>query len=307
MKSKRKWLSIMGLVLGVALIGTGCGSSTASETTEQKTPEASAAEPAETKTDAASIVAVGSSAMQPLVDEIAKRYMEENKNVQVQVQGGGSGTGLSQVSSGGADIGNSDVFAEEKEGIDATQIVDNKICVVGMGAVVNKEVGISNLTSEQLIGIFTGEIKNWKEVGGKDLEVLLVNRPKSSGTRSTFVKYALNGKEEAESITEESSGNVKKIVSETPGAVGYLAFSYFDDSITAVAIDGVEPKAENIYTGDYKVWAYQHSYTKGEATGAIKSFIEYMQAQESVIVEMGYIPMSKMQIERDASGNITQK
>lgn len=257
-----------------------------------------------------SIVVLGSSAMQPLVDEAAKKYMESNSGSQIQVQGGGSGTGLSQVSSGGADIGNSDVFAEEKKGIDAKLLVDHQIAVVGMAPVINIETGVDNVTTDQLIAIFTGQIKNWNEIGGNDLEIILVNRPKSSGTRATFLKFALNGNEEAEGITEESSGNVKKIVSETPGTIGYLAFSYFDDSIKVLNIDNVEPTANNIYVGKYKVWAYEHSYTKGEAVGLAKEFLNYMMSdeiQDSIIPEMGYIPVSKMKIQRDVLGNITDK
>lgn len=257
-----------------------------------------------------SIVVLGSSAMQPLVDEAAKKYMESNSGSQIQVQGGGSGTGLSQVSSGGADIGNSDVFAEEKKGIDAKLLVDHQIAVVGMAPVINIETGVDNVTTDQLIAIFTGQIKNWNEIGGNDLEIILVNRPKSSGTRATFLKFALNGNEEAEGITEESSGNVKKIVSETPGTIGYLAFSYFDDSIKVLNIDKVEPTADNIYVGKYKVWAYEHSYTKGEAVGLAKEFLNYMMSdeiQDSIIPEMGYIPVSKMKIQRDVLGNITDK
>lgn len=257
-----------------------------------------------------SIVVLGSSAMQPLVDEAAKKYMESNSGSQIQVQGGGSGTGLSQVSSGGADIGNSDVFAEEKKGIDAKLLVDHQIAVVGMAPVINIETGVDNVTTDQLIAIFTGQIKNWNEIGGNDLEIILVNRPKSSGTRATFLKFALNGNEEAEGITEESSGNVKKIVSETPGTIGYLAFSYFDDSIKVLNIDKVEPTADNIYVGKYKVWAYEHSYTKGEAVGLTKEFLNYMMSdeiQDSIIPEMGYIPVSKMKIQRDVLGNITDK
>lgn len=257
-----------------------------------------------------SIVVLGSSAMQPLVDEAAKKYMESNSSSQIQVQGGGSGTGLSQVSSGGADIGNSDVFAEEKKGIDAKLLVDHQIAVVGMAPVINIETGVDNVTTDQLIAIFTGQIKNWNEIGGNDLEIILVNRPKSSGTRATFLKFALNGNEEAEGITEESSGNVKKIVSETPGTIGYLAFSYFDDSIKVLNIDKVEPTADNIYVGKYKVWAYEHSYTKGEAVGLAKEFLNYMMSdeiQDSIIPQMGYIPVSKMKIQRDVLGNITDK
>lgn len=302
----------IALLASMALLGVvtlaGCGAK--EETKEVSTSEAEVKTEAKDSGIEGSIVALGSSAMQPLVDEAAQMFMKENSKAQIQVQGGGSGTGLSQVSSGGADIGNSDVFAEEKKGIDPEGLVDHQICVVGMGAVVSPETGVDNLTQEQLIAIFKGEIKNWNEVGGNDLEITLVNRPKSSGTRATFLKYALNGNEEAEGITEESSGNVKKIVAQTPGTIGYLAFSYFDDSIQTLKIDGVEAKAENIYTGDYKVWAYEHSYTKGEATGLAKAFLDYMMSpavQDTIIPEMGYIPVSKMKIKRDVDGNITEK
>lgn len=301
----------IALLTSIALLGvitlSGCG---AKENVKTETTNAEVNTEAKNTGVEGSIVALGSSAMQPLVDEAAKMFMKENSKAQIQVQGGGSGTGLSQVSSGGADIGNSDVFAEEKKGIDPEGLVDHQICVVGMGAVVNPETGLDNVSEDQLIAIFTGQIKNWKELGGKDLEITLVNRPKSSGTRATFLKYALNGNEEAEGITEESSGNVKKIVGQTPGTIGYLAFSYFDDSVIPLSIDGVEPKAENIYTGDYKVWAYEHSYTNGEPQGLSKTFLDYMMSsavQDTIIPEMGYIPVSKMRVQRDVNGNITEK
>lgn len=305
MNKKRK-LAIIATVLLVAVTSiVGCSGKTTNKVAEANTD----GNISETLVEG-SIVALGSSAMQPLIDEAAKSFMQINPKAQIQVQGGGSGTGLSQVSSGGADIGNSDVFAEEKKGIDASILVDNQICVVGMGAVANADILIDNLTQDQLIAVFTGQIKNWKEVGGSDLDVILVNRPKSSGTRATFLKYGLNSQEEVEGITEESSGNVKKIVMETPGAIGYLAFSYFDENIRGLKIDGIEPIAENIYTGEYKIWAYEHSYTRGAAIGLTDEFLKYLKSedvQDTIIPEMGYIPVSKMKITRDVDGNITSK
>ncbi|MGF7087998.1 phosphate transport system substrate-binding protein [Kroppenstedtia sanguinis] len=262
-----------------------------------------------------SLTAVGSTAMQPLVEEAANQFTAKNPGVQVNVQGGGSGTGLSSAVDGSADIGNSDVFAEEKDGIDAAKIEDHKVFVVGMGPVVNPKTGVEDLTQKQLIDIFTGKVKNWKEVGGKDQEIVLVNRPESSGTRSTFQTFALNGQDEHRAkggIEEDSSGTVKKIVSETPGAIGYLAFSYFDDSVKPVKLEGVEPKNENVHTGKWKVWAYQHMYTPKESENQelAKAFIDYIlsdEIQNDLIPQLGYIPVTQMKVERDASGKVTEK
>lgn len=259
-----------------------------------------------------SILAVGSSALQPLVDEASKKFMDNNPNVSIQVQGGGSGTGLTQVSGGQADIGNSDVFAEEKlEAAAAAELVDHQVAVVAMAAVVNPDVNIDNLTKDQLVKIFKGEVKNWNEVGGPDQAIQIVNRPSSSGTRATFEKYALGTKTEdlPGSIQEESSGNVKKLVKETPGAIGYLALSYLDDSIKAVKYDGVEATVDNVANGTYPVWAYEHMYTKGEPNEVVKAFLDYMltdEVQNGTVVDLGYIPANKMQVKRDVEGNITK-
>lgn len=257
-----------------------------------------------------SIVLSGSSALQPLAAAAAEEFMNSNAGAQVQVQGGGSGTGLSQVSQGQVAIGNSDVFAEEKDGIPADELVDHKVAVVGMAAVVNPEVGIDNITKEDLIKVFTGEITNWKDLGGADQEITLVNRPDSSGTRATFVKYALDGAIPAEGITEDSSSRVLKLVNETPGAIGYLAFSYIDDSVTKLKLDGVEATDENVQNGDYPIWAYEHMYTKGEPTGLAKEFLDFMLSEEiqnNLVPSQGYISATKMKIERDVEGNVTKK
>lgn len=255
-----------------------------------------------------SLVISGSSAMQPLVAAAAEEFMAKNPDVDVQVNAGGSGTGLSQVAEGSVDIGNSDVFAEEKEGIPADELVDHKVAVVGMAAAVNPNVGINDISKEDLIKVFTGEITNWKDLGGKDQKIVLVNRPDSSGTRATFVKYALDDKTPAEGVTEDSSNTVKKIISETEGAIGYLAFSYFtDDSVTPLSVDGVEPTDENVQKGKFPIWAYQHSYTKGEPNALAKAFIDYMMSDEiqtTLVKDQGYIPGSKMEVERDAQGNM---
>lgn len=261
-----------------------------------------------------SILAVGSSALQPLVDQVSKKFMDQNAKVSIQVQGGGSGTGLTQVSGGQADIGNSDVFAEEKlEAAQASELVDHQVAVVAMAAVVNPDVTVDNLTKDQLVQIFTGKITNWKDVGGPDQKIQIVNRPSSSGTRATFEKYALGTKTDdlEGAIQEDSSGTVKKLVGETPGAIGYLALSYLDDTVKTVKYEGVEATVDNVANGTYPVWAYEHMYTKGEPNEIVKAFLDYMvsdevQSDEGDVVELGYIPIKKMQVTRDVDGNITK-
>src|SRR5699024_4685944 len=119
-----------------------------------------------------------------------------------------------------------------------------------------------------------------------------------------------DNEEPVEGITEDSSNTVKKIIAETPGAIGYLAFSYFDDSIEKLSIDDVEADDEHVISGEFEVWAYQHMYTKGQAEGLTQDFLEYMlsdEIQEHLVIDQGYIPVSKMTVERDASGVITDK
>ncbi|MDR7319319.1 phosphate ABC transporter substrate-binding protein [Brevibacillus nitrificans] len=303
----------------VGALLAGCGSNNAAPAPapaqqpaaeQPATPAPDANSGSTTTSPGEPVTAVGSTALQPLVEQTAKDYMAKNQGVQIQVQGGGSGTGLSQVASGAATIGNSDIFAEEKSGIPANELVDHKVAVVGMAAAVSPKVKVDNLTKQQLIDIFTGKITNWKEVGGDDMKITLVNRPKSSGTRATFNKFAMDGKEEAEGITEDSSGTVRKIIAETPGAIGYLALSYFNDTVKALKLDGVEATPENIATNKYPVWAYEHMYTKGEPTGNAKAFLEYIlseEVQKKTITDLGFLPITDMKVERDAEGKVTQK
>ncbi|WGG44238.1 phosphate ABC transporter substrate-binding protein [Rossellomorea sp. DA94] len=303
MKNFKKY----GLLLIIATLvafAAACGNGSSTDENAGDDKEGS-------KTASGSIVVSGSSAMQPLVAAAAEEFMAENPDADIQVNAGGSGTGLSQVSEGSVQIGNSDVFAEEKEGIPADELVDHKVAVVGMTAAVNPNVGIEDISKEDLKKVFTGEIKNWKELGGKDQKITLVNRPDSSGTRATFVKFGLDGETPAEGITEDSSNTVKKIINETDGAIGYLAFSYFtDDSVTPLAIDGVKATDENVQKGDFPIWAYEHSYTKGEPDGLAKTFLDYMMSedvQSGLLKDQGYIPSTKMEVERDAEGKQTKK
>ncbi|WP_282058979.1 phosphate ABC transporter substrate-binding protein [Bacillus pumilus] len=305
MKKNKLWL-LTFLTISLLAFVTACGNSSSSGDSKDSKGNASNKDEA-----SGSITISGSSAMQPLVLAAAEKFMDKHPKADIQVQAGGSGTGLSQVSEGSVQIGNSDVFAEEKDGIDAKALTDHKVAVVGMAAAVNPEVGVKDITKDELKKIFTGKIKNWKELGGKDQKITLVNRPDSSGTRATFVKYALDGATPAEGITEDSSNTVKKLIAETPGAIGYLAFSYLtDDKITPLSIDGVKPEESNVESGKYTIWAYEHSYTKGEPDGLAKQFLDYLmsdEVQKEIVKDQGYISVANMKVERDATGKQTDK
>ena len=256
-----------------------------------------------------SITAVGSSALQPLVETVAESYQTENPGKFINVQGGGSGTGLSQVQSGAVDIGNSDLFAEEKSGIDASALVDHRVAVVGITPIVNKGVGVKDISMENLRKIFTGEITNWKEVGGKDQPVVILNRAYGSGTRSTFEKWVLDGETAIRAQEQDSSGMVRQIVADTPGAISYVAFSYVTDDVATLSIDGVAPKDENVTTNKWTIWAYEHMYTKSQPKELTKEFLEYIlsdDVQNNIVGALGYIPVSKMEVERDWEGNIVK-
>ncbi|MGI6590453.1 MAG: phosphate ABC transporter substrate-binding protein PstS family protein [Eggerthellaceae bacterium] len=292
----------MAATLGLA----GCGSSSSSSSSASSSASASSS--------TGTVTAVGSTALQPLVEAAAEQYMSENSDAQITVQGGGSGQGITQIVEGSVQIGDSDVFAEDKvtSTSDLDKIKDNKVAVVGMGPVVNKDVDIDNIKMSDLKKIFMGKITNWKQVGGKDEKITVINRASGSGTRATFEKAVFDGDTAPSDFTpqeQDSSGTVQKMVSETPGAISYLAFSYFDDSTKALSVDGVKPTAKNVETNKWVIWSYEHMYTAAEPDTATQDFIDYMMSdkvQDSLVTENGYIPIKDMKVKVDASGKVTK-
>lgn len=245
------------------------------------------------------LVASGSTALQPLVQKVSEAYHTKCSGSNITVQGGGSKTGLSQVEAGSVQIGNSDVFADK-----ATQgdLVDHQVAAVIFAIIVNGNVGVTNLTTDQLKGIYTGTIKNWKEVGGPDKPIVVVSRPASSGTRATFQTYVLGGPETASgpsNLTTDSTGTVVTNVAQTDGAIGYGALGSVktNTQVKVISIDNNQPTADLVASNTYKFWNIEHMYTKGEAKDLAKAFIDYMSSDDgkSAAAALDFVPLATLQ------------
>ncbi|MDW8801104.1 phosphate ABC transporter substrate-binding protein [Clostridium sp. A1-XYC3] len=295
---KKKSLRAMIAALAITVVAgafVGCGNKESEQTGDAN------------KGVSGSITLAGSTALQPLAEQAGKKFTEKYPDATINVQGGGSGTGLKLVSEGTADIGNSDVLAETKlDKEKAKELVDNKVCAIGFAIVVNKNVKVDNLTKEQVQKIFTGEYTNWKQVGGDDKPINVINRSKASGTRATFIDTVMDKKSEKEGLgtTQDSNGAVEKSLETTDGAVSYLALSALTNeeskkNVKVLKLDGVEATKENITTGKYPFWSYEHMYTRGEPKELSKTFIDYMKSDESkaLIEKSGYIPASDMKVQ----------
>ncbi len=224
-----------------------------------------------------SITVAGSTALQPLVSAVAKKYKAKCSGASITVNLGGSGAGLASVENGSVDIGNSDIFAKAGQ----QDLVDHQVAVVVFALVVNSKVtGVTSLTTAQLKQIYSGQVKNWSQVGGPDLSIVVVSRPTSSGTRATFQKYVLGTVETItgpSNLTTDSTGTVVKNVEQTSGAIGYAALGAAKQSgLTILKIDNVEPTSDNVKNNSYKFWNIEHMYTKGNPKPLAQALIDYM-------------------------------
>lgn len=246
----------------------------------------------------------GSTALLPLTLQASKEFQKLHPKVKIAASGKGSVTGPQAVKKGIAEIGACDWDAStDVPGFKKFEgQVANKVAVIPFATIVNKNVKVDSLTTEQLKGIYSGKIKNWKDVGGDNEDIVVITRSFGSGTRVNYQAKALGGgdivKKEKNYKEVGSSGDMKTAVATTPNSIGYIDLTYISGGdIKAVKHDGVEASVSNVINGKYKIWSYGYFMTKGEPTGATKAFIEYIQSkkfQEGSLKKLKFIPISAM-------------
>ncbi len=237
----------------------------------------------------------GGTAHIPVMKEAAKRMMTFNSGIQISIAGGGSGVGIKQVGEGLVDIGNSGRAPTDEE-INKYQLKMFKWAIDGVGVVVNPKNTVKSLSKAQLIDIFSGKISNWKDLGGLDKAINVYTRDKASGTRDVFWKKALDKGD----ITDKanfvvSNGAMKSAISSNPYGIGYVSVGHIDESVASVALDGVVPTLENVKQGKYKIARGLYSNTKGDPSGLVKKFIEYLFSPEGqeIAAQKGFIPVQQ--------------
>ena len=308
---KRKSLKLLASALLITMMGVGmigCGSS------NNDTGADKSADTTKEQSVSGSITISGSSALLPLMEQSIEKFNEKYPEVEISAQAGGSGTGLTQVLDGTVNIGNSDIFAEDKlEADQAKQLVDHKVVAQGFAVVVSKSLGIDNLTKDQIKDIFSGKVTNWNQItkedgtAGPDKEIFVVHRKSGSGTRATFEEKILDGDKSLENdsigVMQDSNGAVLTAMKQNEGAISYLGLAYMNtdeakEALTSVKIDGKSDEKANICDGSYPFWSWGHMYTNGEADEASKAFIEYVSSSDNKesLENLGFISGNEMKV-----------
>lgn len=286
----KKWNYVISVILGLLLL-SDCGK----------------------KSDQSNTLQIkGSDTMVNLGQAWAEAYMKQFPGVSIAVTGGGSGTGVTALVNNTCDIAEvsremkeSEIKLAESKGITPKKIV---VALDGIAVVVSPANEISELTIDQLADIFTGKIKNWKEVGGRDAKIVLLSREVNSGTHVYFKEHVLrhgksDGKEEftPEALMLSSSQAIADEVSQNHDALGYYGMGYITAKEKALKIakernsPAVAPTMENIISNAYPISRPLLMYTKGEPQGLVKNFIEYIlsPAGQEIVKILDFVPVKK--------------
>lgn len=275
----------MGIVMAMSLMAmglTGCGNAdTNADANPTGTPVAETPAAAE-ETLSGSITMSGSTSMEKLANAVAESFMAKYPEVTVSAEFVGSSAGIEALQAGSVDIGNAS--RELKDSETAAGVVENVVAIDGIAVVVNPATTVNDLTKEQLTKIYTGEITNWKDLGGEDAPIVVVGREAGSGTRGAFEELlGIEGQCVYTGGEIESTGAVMAKVASTPGSIGYVSLDVLDDTVTAVKLEGVEPTADNIKAGSYFLSRPFVMATMGEVSEQnelVQALFEYLDSDE---------------------------
>lgn len=235
----------------------------------------------------------GSTSVGPLAEKLAAKYTEED-NTNIEINQIGSSAGITNAISGVSEIGMSsrDLKEEEK----ANGLNEVVIAYDGIVVVTHPSNKVKDLTMEQIKQIFTGEVTNWNELGGNDMEIVVVSREDGSGSRDAFqeiVDYS-SGELVRSAIIASGNGNIKTTVANNKHAVGFISFEYIDESISTIDVNGVEANAENVLQGKYSLSRpFLFVYKEGQLTDAGQRFIDFILSEDGQLIaaEAGAIPV----------------
>jgi phosphate transport system substrate-binding protein len=246
----------------------------------------------------------GSDTMLPLTQKLAEQFMKANNDKKVTVNGGGSGVGLSALVENTTDIAMASrrIKFSEKQKMQETGRTSKEVIVAydALAVVVNPANKVTNLTREQLEGIFTGKITNWKQVGGEDMKIIVYSRETSSGTYEFFKEHVLNNKNYMNGIMSmPATGAIIQSVSQTKGAIGYVGLAYLNSSVKAIHVSYdkgktyVEPTVANAKNKTYPIVRPLYYYYDIKIEKKVKPYIDYVLSPEgqAIVSKVGYIPV----------------
>lgn len=280
---KKKILAAICTVGVMALVLTGCGSKSSEKTS-------SGTENSESLNG--TLTLAGSTSMEKLCEAMSESFMEKNPGVTVTVEYTGSSAGLESLASGSVNIGNSSRNLKEEE--KSTGAVENVVAIDGIAVITDKANTVKDISSADLAKIYSGEIKDWSELGGKKEAIVVIGREAGSGTRDAFEELVNVADKCAYAQELDSTGAVLAKVASTPGAIGYVSLDVVDDTVNAVSVDSVEPTEEKILEGNYLLSRPFVMATKGEVSAQnelVKAWFDYIGSGEGkdIIKKVGLI------------------
>jgi phosphate transport system substrate-binding protein len=229
--------------------------------------------------------------MEKVIKAVNGAFMEKNKGVTVNLNLTGSGTGIQEASEGKCDIGNSSrkLKDEEAEKLDATVVG-----LDGIALVVNPANKLEDITLQDLAKVYSGEITNWKELGGDDKAIVVIGREDGSGTRDGFESIVMGDKEPKYAQELESTGSVINAVATTDGAIGYASLANVDETVKALKVGGVEATEENVKSGAYKVQRpFICATLKSSDNKLVKAYLDFILSEEgqALVLAQGAVPV----------------